>query len=98
MGRRTWCRGRLGLLVVHEHVHRELAVLGNQCTLGFEGDHLAVGAQRGVQAAQLKAGLGPVAGYAGPDGGVGLAVVDENVGVEVAVVGDQVSAKEVKAT
>jgi hypothetical protein len=52
--------GRLGLLVVHVDVHGEAAVLSHQRPLRLEGDHLAVGAERGVQAAELEVGLGAV--------------------------------------
>jgi hypothetical protein len=34
-----------GPFVVHEHIDREFAVLGDQCTFGLEGHHLTVRAQ-----------------------------------------------------
>jgi hypothetical protein len=43
----------LGLLVVHEDIHRKAAVLWHQRSLRLEGDHLAVGAEGGVPAPEL---------------------------------------------
>jgi hypothetical protein len=56
--------GRLGLLVVHKDVHGKTAILSHQRPLRLEGHHLAVGPEGGVQAAHLKAGLGPIAAHA----------------------------------
>jgi hypothetical protein len=49
---------------VHEDVHREAAILSHQRPLRLKGHHLAVGAEGGVQAAQLNAGLGPIGAHA----------------------------------
>jgi hypothetical protein len=49
---------------VHEDVHGEAAILSHQRPFRLEGHHLAVGAEGGVPAAQLKAGLGPIAAHA----------------------------------
>jgi hypothetical protein len=75
---------------VHEDVNGEAAILSHQRPLRLEGHHLAVGAEGGVQAAQLNAGLGPITAHACPDGALGRPVMDEDVGVEVAVADDQV--------
>jgi hypothetical protein len=75
---------------VHADIHGKTAILSHQRPLRLEGHQAAVGAEGGVEAAQLNAGLGPIAAHACPDGGLGLPIMDEDVGVEVAVADDQV--------
>jgi hypothetical protein len=70
---------------VHEHVDREPAVGWHQRRFRLEGDHLAVGADRRVDAAEAESALGAAGGDADPDRGVQRAVVDEDVEVDVAV-------------